>query len=379
MNIRGIFITLCALCVSFMVSGQEVPTLKDVPLKDAFGDRFLVGTALNVRQIFEKDAKGAAVAKHHFNSIVAENCMKCEEIHPQENIYNWTEADRFVKFGEDNDMVIIGHCLIWHSQLAPWFCKDDNGDLVSPEVLRKRMKDHITTIVRRYKGRIFGWDVVNEAIEDDGSYRNSDFYRILGEEYIPLAFQFAHEADPNAELYYNDFSMDKPGKRATVVKLVKDLQAKGIRIDAVGMQSHMGLDHPELFEFETSLKAYAETGVKVMITEWDVSALPLVKRGANVGDRVAYRKSLNPYPDGLPENVSKEWNDRMSEIFNIFLKHSDVISRVTAWGISDEDSWKNNWPVRGRTEYPLLFDRDYQMKPFLQKAIKKHGKKRKSK
>ena len=328
-----------------------------------------MGVALNVNQSSGVDTSSIKLVKQHFNSIVAENCMKCEVIHPEEDRYDFTLADQFVSFGEKNGMAVIGHCLIWHSQLAPWFCVDEKGNNVTPEVLKQRMKDHITTIVARYKGRIKGWDVVNEAILEDGSYRKSKFYEILGEEFIPLAFQYAHEADPDAELYYNDYAMNMPGKREGVVKLVSSLKEKGIRIDAVGMQGHMGMDYPDINEFEQSIVAFAGTGVKVMVTEWDMSTLPTVKQSANISDTVAYQKMLNPYPETLPDSVSKAWNNRMKQFFGLFEKHADVISRVTAWGVSDSDSWKNDFPVKGRHDYPLLFDRNYQPKPFVKEIM----------
>lgn len=339
-------------------------------LKDAFADHFYIGAALNEAEITGTDAAGVELIKKNFNSIVAENCMKSEEIHPEEGVYDFTLADKFVEFGEANDMFIIGHCLVWHSQLAKWFPYDENGNYVTPEVLKKRLKDHITTIVTRYKGRIHGWDVVNEAIVEDGSYRKSPFYEILGEEFIPLAFQYAHEADPDAELYLNDYGMNVPGRRETYVKIANDLKARGLRIDAIGMQGHMGMDYPDMVEFEESIEAFAGTGCKVMITEWDMSALPTVNMGANVSDTVAFKAAMNPYPDGLPEDVSAEWNSRMKSFMDLFIKHSDVITRVTAWGVSDNDSWKNDWPMKGRMEYPLLFDRNLQPKPFLNEYTK---------
>ena len=194
---------------------------------------------------------------------------------------------------------------------------------------------------------------------------------ILGEEFIPLAFQYAHEADPDAELYYNDYGMNVEGRRNTVVKMVKDMKEKGLRVDAIGMQGHMGMDYPDIKEFEESILAFASTGAKVMITEWDMSALPTAKQGANISDTVAYRKILNPYPEALPDSVSEQWNARMEAFFNLFIKHSDVITRVTAWGVTDGDSWKNDFPVRGRRDYPLLFDRSYQPKPFVTELIEK--------
>lgn len=364
-------ITSALLIAAFVAAcgNQKATVVEEPSLKDAVGDKFLMGVALNVNQSSGVDTSSIKLVKQHFNSIVAENCMKCEVIHPEEDRYDFTLADQFVSFGEKNGMAVIGHCLIWHSQLAPWFCVDEKGNNVTPEVLKQRMKDHITTIVTRYKGRIKGWDVVNEAILEDGSYRKSKFYEILGEEFIPLAFQYAHEADPDAELYYNDYAMNMPGKREGVVKLVSSLKEKGIRIDAVGMQGHMGMDYPDINEFEQSIVAFAGTGVKVMVTEWDMSTLPTVKQSANISDTVAYQKMLNPYPETLPDSVSKAWNNRMKQFFGLFEKHADVISRVTAWGVSDSDSWKNDFPVKGRHDYPLLFDRNYQPKPFVKEIM----------
>ena len=369
MRVKHIASALLIAAFVAACGNQKATVVEEPSLKDAVGDKFLMGVALNVNQSSGVDTSSIKLVKQHFNSIVAENCMKCEVIHPEEDRYDFTLADQFVSFGEKNGMAFIGHCLIWHSQLAPWFCVDEKGNNVTPEVLKQRMKDHITTIVTRYKGRIKGWDVVNEAILEDGSYRKSKFYEILGEEFIPLAFQYAHEADPDAELYYNDYAMNMPGKREGVVKLVSSLKEKGIRIDAVGMQGHMGMDYPDINEFEQSIVAFAGTGVKVMVTEWDMSALPTVKQSANISDTVAYQKMLNPYPETLPDSVSKAWNNRMKQFFGLFEKHADVISRVTAWGVSDSDSWKNDFPVKGRHDYPLLFDRNYQPKPFVKEIM----------
>jgi endo-1,4-beta-xylanase len=345
---------------------------KELSLKEALSGKFLIGTALNANQITGIDTAGIRVIKQHFSAIVPENCMKSEVIHPEKDRYDFTLSDQLVEFGEKNHIVVTGHTLIWHSQLSHWFCTDENGNNVSREVLIENMKDHISTRVGHYKGRIHGWDVVNEAIMDDGSYRNSKFYEILGEEFIPLAFQFAHDADPNAELYYNDYSMFNPDKREGVVKLIRSLQEKGVRIDAVGMQGHIGMDFPQIEEFEKSLLAFSNTGVKIMITELDLSALPSPRRdvGADVAANFEYQKEINPYAEALPDSVSQAWNDRMGEFFKLFLKHQDKITRVTLWGVEDADSWRNNWPVWGRTDYPLLFDRNHQAKPVVNLIIK---------
>lgn len=369
MRIKNMIYSVAAAALLSACGGSKPSAAEETSLKEAFGDKFLVGVAINARQVTGEDSIGQALVKRHFNAIVAEDCMKSANIHPEENRYDFKKADEFVKFGEENGLAMTGHCLIWHSQCAPWLFTDGEGKQVSAEVLKQRMKEHISTVVGRYKGKLKGWDVVNEAINDDGSWRQTKFYEILGEEYVPLAFQYAHEADPDAELYYNDYGMHHPGRREGVVKLVKWLQEKGIRIDAVGLQGHMGMDYPSLEDFEKSMTDFAACGVKLMITEWEMSALPTVHQAANISDTVAFRKAMNPYPDALPDSVSQVWNSRMKAFFKLFMKHSDVMDRVTVWGVSDGDSWKNDFPVRGRKEYPLLFDRNHEMKPFLKELM----------
>lgn len=338
------------------------------PLYHYFPD-YTFGVAINVNQHNGVDTLGARIAATQFNSIVPENCMKSEEIHPEEGRYYWDEADAFVAFGERNHQQIIGHCLIRHSQCAPWFFVDAEGKQVSAEVLKARMKEHITTVMQRYKGRITGWDVVNEAIVEDGSYRKSKFYEILGEEFIPLAFQYAHEADPDAELYYNDYGMNNPGRRAGVVKVIRQLKERGLRIDAVGLQSHMGMDYPDWGEFTASIEAFIAEGVDVQFTEVDMTALPVVTQSANVSDTEEYRKEMNPYTDGLAEEVSKEWNKRMTAFLDIVDHYKPHVKRVTVWGVTDTDSWKNDFPMKGRTDYPTFFDRQGNMKDFLKQRI----------
>ncbi|WP_373521834.1 endo-1,4-beta-xylanase [Aquiflexum sp.] len=341
-------------------------------LKDAFEGKFLIGTALNGGQINGRDEASLEVLKTHFNSIVAENVMKSGPMQPREGEFNFTDSDKFVELGKAHNLYIVGHTLIWHSQAPRWFFTDDEGKDVSKEVLTKRMETHIKTIVGRYKGQVKAWDVVNEAILDDGSWRDSKFYQILGEDFMKLAFQFAHEADPDAELNYNDYSMAMPGKRSGVVKMVQNLQKQGVKIDGIGMQGHIGLEHPEIEEFEKSILAYSNLGVNVMITELDMSVLPSPRRnvGADVATSFEYQQSINPYEKGLPADVQKQFDDRYVEFFKLFLKHQDKISRVTLWGIADQHSWKNNWPVRGRTDYPLLFDRGFQPKAVVADLIK---------
>ncbi len=340
-------------------------------LKDAFAGKFYIGTALNSRQITGEKPAEIKVVKEQFNAIVPENCMKSGPIHPEEGKFDFSVADQFVDFGIKNNMFVTGHTLIWHSQAPRWFFKDSDGNDVSREVLIERMKKHISTVVGRYKGRIKGWDVVNEAVLDDGSLRKSNFYQIIGEDFIKLAFQFAHEADPEAELYYNDYSMAIPAKRDGVVAMVKRLQKEGVKIDGIGMQCHVGLSYPDIKDFEESIEAFSALGVNVMITEMDISVLPSPDRnvGAEVSASFEYKQKLNPYTEGLSDSVNTAFESRYLDFFKLFLEHKDVISRVTLWGVNDGNSWKNDWPVRGRTDYPLLIDRNNQPKPVVAKII----------
>lgn len=341
-------------------------------LKDAMGKYFLVGAALNTQQTAAGcDSTIIRTIEKHFNSIVAENCMKPEALQPEEGKFRWRKADRFVEFGEKRGMTVTGHVLVWHSQTPDWFFKDAEGNAASRELLIQRMKTHIQTVVGHYKGRVKGWDVVNEAIEDNGDYRRSPWYNIIGPEYIELAFRYAHEADPEAELYYNDYSMSMPAKRERVCQIVKSLKQKGIRIDAVGMQSHNGLSWPSLADYEASIDAFASCGVKVMITELDMNVLPNPDSfgGAEVSQNFDYDERMDPYKNGLPAEIEKEINARWLDFFRIYQRHHSQISRVTLWGVSDAQSWMNDWPISGRTAYPLLFDRNYQPKTVVNDII----------
>ena len=341
-------------------------------LKDAYKGKFLMGVAINSNQAAGNDTASIKIIKQQFNSIVPENCMKSEVIHPLEDRFDFTQSDQYVKFGEENKMFIIGHTLIWHSQTPPWFFVDKDGKDVTRDVLIERMKKHISTVVGRYKDRVKSWDVVNEAINDDGSWRKSKFYTIIGDEFVQLAFQFAREADPNALLCYNDYSMARSGKREGVINMIKNLQKKGIKVDGIGMQGHFTMDFPSVAEEENSIIAFSKLGVKLMITELDLTVLPspIENTGADVSTTYVYKKEMNPYPEALPDSVSTRWNNRMNDFFKLFLKHQDKIIRVTLWGVTDNQTWRNDWPIKGRKDYPLLFDRNYNPKPIVETIIK---------
>ena len=360
-----------AMFLTLLISCNSSDKNEDITLKQAFKDIFYIGTALSEEQILGEDEAAIEVVKSNFNSITAENIMKSEVMQPIEGEFDFTLSDKFVEFGEQNDMQIIGHTLIWHSQAPDWFFVDENGDDVSPEVLTQRMRSHILTIAGRYKGRIHGWDVVNEAIEDDGSWRKSKFYEILGEDFIRIAFELAHEADPDAELYYNDYSMANEGRRNRVVSMVKTLQEEGVKIDGIGMQGHLNLNSPSIQDYEKSIQEFADLGVKIMITELDLSVLPSVRSndGANVKSTFEYNEKINPYKDGLSKEVEEKQYQRYTDFFKLFVKYQDNIDRVTLWGVNDAQSWKNDWPVEGRTDYTLLFDRNNKPKEVVKDII----------
>ena len=361
--------TTIIIALALAAMGQKVNA--QTTMREAFKDKFLIGAAVNVRQVASNDPKIRGVIKNQFSALVAENCMKPEEIHPKQNLWDFADADALVKLAKKNKQAITGHCLVWHSQVPYWFFKDDMAQPVTRDELIRRMKEHIQTVVGRYRGKIKGWDVVNEAILDNGDMRRTQFYNIIGPEYIRMAFQFAHEADPDAELYYNDYGMDNPMKRKTTVELIRDLKAHGCRIDGIGMQSHVSFS-TNLSEYERSIEAFAAEGVKVMVTELDLSVLPWPQGnyGAAVETNFEYQKSMNPYTDGLPADKAKEQTDFFVKLFKIYLKHADVIDRVTFWGLTDGDSWKNGWPMAGRTDYPLAIDRNYDPKPFVEEIVK---------
>jgi endo-1,4-beta-xylanase len=353
--------SLSLLLISpLVVTAADPPTLKDV-----FAKRFLVGAAIGTAQISENDRESLALVAQQFNSITPENLLKWQEVHPTADQYNFKPADRYVDFGQQNHMFVVGHNLVWHNQTPNWVFEKKDGTQASRDELLKRLHDHIVSVVGRYKGRIKGWDVINEGIDDVGSLRKTKWQKIIGDDYLKLAFQYAHEADPEAELYYNDYNEWQPAKRQAIKKLVQQLKRDAVRIDGIGLQGHWGLNYPTSSEIEMMFDDYGQLGIKLMITELDVTVLPDAgrARGADITRNVALRKELDPYHDGLPSDLQKQLADRYAEIFRLFVKHSDKLARVTFWGVHDGQSWRNGWPVRGRTDYPLLFDRQLKPKP----------------
>ena len=331
-------------------------------LKQHFSNDFKIGAAINDQQITESDTAAVRLLRTEFNSITPENIMKWEEIHPVLDTFNFDLSDKYVSLGKKLDMNIIGHTLLWHSQIGPWM-----NEVKDSVAMAAYIKRHIATVAGRYKSRIHGWDVVNEALNEDGSLRESVFLEVMGDRYLEFAFKEAEKADPEAELYYNDYNMWKPEKRAGAIKLIKQLQSSGAKIDGVGLQAHWSVDGPPLEEIENSIIAYSELGIKVMFTELDVTTLPnpWEIEGAEVSQNYEHYEGdekMDPYRANLPDSMQTKLAERYKDIFNLFLKHKDKIDRVTFWGVSDGNSWLNNWPIKGRKNYPLLFDRKYKDK-----------------
>lgn len=330
----------------------HVALAQEKGLKDYYQNYFPIGVAVSPQVLTGQESE---LIKKHFNSITAENVMKIGPIHPEENKFNWEPADQIVNFAQANGMKMRGHTLCWHNQTPDWLFKDNAGNQVSKEVLLKRLKDHITAVVSRYKGKIYAWDVVNEAIDDkeDVFYRPSPWLNIIGEEYIAKAFQYAHEADPSALLFYNDYNTESPAKLQKIVKMIKSLKEAGVPIHGVGLQGHWSIYKPTEKEINESIIAYSSLGLKIQITELDVSVYQ-PEQG---------RRDKRPdEQDVLTSEMEQKQTSLYSSAFKTFREHKGVITGVTFWNVSDKRSWLDNFPVRGRKNYPLLFDQELKPK-----------------
>lgn len=349
--------------LSLIKSRAMAQAIETTGLKDLYKDDFRIGTAISNRTLQQKDEAMLGLIAKEFSAITPENCMKWGEVHPDADRWAWELPDRLVQFGLEHKMFILGHTLVWHSQ-APRNLFMAEGKAVSRDALIQAMEHHIRTLVGRYKGKVTAWDVVNEAVDEDKGWRKSPWYNIIGPEFMEKAFHMAHEVDGGARLLYNDYNMHNPKKAQFVAEFVRDFKKRGVPINGVGMQGHLGLDYCSIEELEASILLFAGAGVRVHITELDVDVLPRKEQTstAEVSTRYEYADALNPWPKGLPEEMENRLAKRYEELFRLFLKHRDKIDRVTTWGTSDDESWKNNFPIPGRTNYPLLFDRQKRRK-----------------
>lgn len=360
--------TLAALsCLLFSAACSARPA----SLRDAYRPYFLIGTSVSVKNYTDENSVEALLIKTHFKVLTPENIMKWDALQPRPGQFDFRAADRLVEFARKNQLYVVGHTLVWHNQTPDWVFQGEAGQPPTRELLLARLREHISTVVGHYKGRVQAWDVVNEALNEDGTLRDTPWRRIIGDDYIEKAFEYARAADPAAHLYYNDYRLESPSKRAGAIALVKRLQTAGLRIDAVGLQGHVGLVQPSIKEQEDAILDFHRAGVKSMISEMDVDVLPSTKAWGDADIRLkeAADPAFNPYVGGLPPAIHSQLAARYADFFRMYLRQSDKIVRVTVWGLNDGDSWLNEFPIKGRTNHPLLFDRENRPKPALQAVI----------
>ncbi|WP_414693457.1 endo-1,4-beta-xylanase [Ohtaekwangia sp.] len=329
-------------------------------LKDYYNDYFPIGVAVSPQALKGPEA---TLIEKEFASMTPENAMKMGPIHPEENRYYWDDADAIVAFAQQHNIKLRGHALCWHEQTPSWIFTDAKGDTVSKEVLLRRLKDHITTVVSRYKGKIYAWDVVNEAVADDPSklLRNSPWYKICGEDFISKAFEYAHAADPDAKLFYNDYNTERPEKRERVYFLLKQLKKSNVPIDGVGLQAHWSIFEPNEQELRTALDKFSSLGLQVQITELDISIYPWEK---------FQRERRQGETDVFTSELETKQMEQYKMVFSIFREYKQVITGVTFWNISDKHTWLDYYPVKGRKNYPLLFDQNLKRKKAYGEVVK---------
>lgn len=359
-----VFLFFAAMLAS---QGSAAPT----NLHTAFQEAFAIGVGLDTPLILHPKEEELALAVEQFSAWTPENQLKPKSVQPRQGQFHFGPADRFVDLAERYGKRIIGHTLVWHSETPDWFFLDEKGEPAPPEVVEQRLRTHIQTVVGRYRGRIAEWDVVNEAIADDGEedLRRTPLLKVLGSSYLATAFHAAHAADPEAVLIYNDYNIEIPAKRARTLRVLRQLLEDGVPVHAVGIQGHWGLGYLPLQEIENAIVEFSALGLRVMITELDLSVLPSKYWGADVSLEQAKEEGLDPYPDQLPPEVAQQHAEAAAELFRIFWRHRDKIDRVTFWNLHDGVSWKNNFPIPGRTDYPLLFDRELQPKPAFHRVL----------
>lgn len=340
-------------------------------LAGAWDGAFHIGLAVANRTLDERIPEHLELIRREFSSVTAENAMKWGVIRPDGVNWEWNRADTLVEFAESGGMHVLGHTLVWHSQIPQRVFVDADGTSLSRAALLGRMDEHIATLVGRYRGRVHTWDVVNEGIDEGNGWRRSPWFNIIGEDYMEQAFRMAHAADSGATLLYNDYNMHNPDKRAFLADVIRDYLERDVPIHGVGLQGHVGLGYPDLDEWERSIATYAGMGLEVHISELDVDVLPNpYQMSAEISNRFEYSRENDPWPDGLPDEVQESLADRYERIFRILLRYRENVRRVTMWGLHDGISWKNDFPIRGRTNYPLLFDRNLDPKPAYERLLR---------
>jgi len=342
-----------------------------VSLARAYANVFKIGVAINGNVYGNRDPAAGALVAAQFNRVTPENELKWQSLERQPGVLDFSQADAFVAYAEQHGMEIHGHALVWHHQVPAWVFQNDAGGQATREQLLARLEQHMRALAEHFGNRIAYWDVVNEAFNDDGSLRDTPWRTIIGDDYLDRVFVLAAKYFPDAKLVYNDFSMEKPGRRDAVVRLVQGFKERGVRIDAIGTQAHFQLQSPTLEAIDASLTAFAGAGVEVLVSELDVDVLPPAykNQGADLSVNAELSAQLNPYADCLPSDVAEQAAQRWADIFQVFSRHAQHLHSVTLWGVSDGYSWLNNWPVKGRSNYALLFDRQLRAKQSWQRVI----------
>ncbi|MEM6692095.1 MAG: non-reducing end alpha-L-arabinofuranosidase family hydrolase [Planctomycetota bacterium] len=349
---RAFFLIAAFIAAAVYYPSEAQPqSTEETTLKEAYSNAFHIGAAIYAERLSESDDSLREAVSTECNSISSRDMLKWAWLNPEPGTFNTNAGDQYVTFGQKHAMYVVGHVLFWHQATPQWVWTQEDGSDVSRKTLLDRMRRRAQFVAERYGDRVRAWDVVNEAFLEDGSLRRSPWTRILGDSFVADAFRIANEELPRSvDLIYNDYNMHLPKKRRAVVGMIKDLKSKGIRIDGVGMQAHWHLDQPKPYAIETSIKEFHKAGASVHITELDLSVLPYAS-----GERT---DENDPYVDGLPKKVEREQARRYANLFRLFLKHADKIKRVTFWGISDAYSFKNNFPIKGRTDHPVLINRE---------------------
>jgi len=362
MNTHKLKIPLLLACSAILFIAARL-NLEDKPkgLKDYYKKYFAIGVAVRPSDL--KNHEESSLILNEFNSITPENAMKMGPIHPSENRYFWRDADEIVDFAVRNKIKARGHALCWHAQTPPWLFTDSLGNQVTKEVLLQRLKKHIQTVVSRYKGKIYAWDVVNEAIADDTTFlRQSKWFKITGEDFIEKAFEYAHEADPKAILFYNDYNTEIASKRDKIYRLLKKLRDKGVPVHGVGLQAHWSISSPSREELEKSIEMFSSLGLQVQFTELDIS----VYSGRQGGQLIQGQRRQMETPAFTAEMEQKQL-EKYKMVFEVFRKYRKNVTGVTFWNLSDKYSWLDG---RGRKNYPLLFDSNLKPKKAYWEVVK---------
>ena len=351
------FKLLTAFGLTFALNASLAKSAEVETLKTAYGKLFAIGAAIPGPNLSEAEQ---TLLRTNFTTVTPENCMKPGATEPSEGVFTFEKADALVAFAQKNRLTVNGHTLLWHENCPDWFFLDGDKP-AGRELVLKRMRNHIKTQAAHFRGKVASWDVVNEAMGGGGDYlRKTKWLECIGADYIAEAYIAAHEGDPEAELYYNDYGIEYPEKRERTLRLIRELKARNVRLDGVGIQGHWEIDKIPYQNIEDSIIAFHAEGLKVMITELDMDVVSRAASGADAGQKE--KGGEDPFANGCTQEVLQKQADQYRDLFALFRRHADKITRVTFWGLHDGRSWLNTWP-RKRTNHPLLWGRNLLPKP----------------